>query len=364
MKSLLIACLLIFSANAFGASDSDTKRDSIVINFGDKTRIVVYTERKEDFKKLLNYDVNAMLRDMGAKMDTVTKQGETRIYFDEPNGRKYLKDTTLRTQKEDYVRIGIRGIHIKDGNEEVHISTKGIQVKDGNEIVNIGKTDEDDDKSINSSSSSDERKSSKNRWKLSNSDFKVSLGLNTYLRPDGQSLSNEYDLRPFGSRYFSLAFRKKLTISQGQSAAFRLLSGFEFSWYNFMFDGNNVATKGTTQVQFPESAQSLEKSKLTVAYLNIPFMPYVAFRRGAITHIGAGAYVGYRLDSYTKTKLAETGKKERNHSNFYLNDFRYGLMAEIGFKGAPDFFVQYDLNELYQSGKGPQLNPISFGIRF
>lgn len=357
MKNLFTALLCCLATGVF--ANPDAKRDSIVINFGDKTRIVVYTERKQDFQKLLNYDVNKMLREMGARIDTISKPGETRIYVDEPNGRKYLKDTTVQNKDNDYVRIGIRGIHIKDGNEEVHISTKGIHVKDGDDEVHIGKTD-DEDTNTNRSTTDNKKRS----WRLSNSDFKVSLGLNTYLRPGGQALTEEYDLRPFGSRYFAMAFRKKLTISQGQSAALRLLSGFEFSWYNFMFEGNNVAVKGPTQVQFPESSQALSKSKLTVAYLNVPLMPYVAFRKGAITHIGAGAYVGYRLDSYTKTKIADSGTKDHIHSNFYLNDFRYGVMAEIGFRGAPDFFVQYDLNELYSQGKGPQLRPISFGIRF
>lgn len=359
MKPLIISLLGILATTTFVQAIDRENRDSIIVNFGDKTKIVIYAEKKEDFQRLLRYDLNALLRDLGAKIDTVSKNGETRVSFDQ-DARKYQKDTTIRIvngKEENYVRIGVKGIHIKDGSDEVHINTKGVQVKDGDQEVNIGNVHRDDDSTYYANRT-------KNKgWRLKSSDFMVSLGLNSYVGAGGQSVSgSDYDLRPFGSRFVSLAFNKRLTLARGEKAAFRLKSGFEFSWYNFMFDGNNVATKGPSRVEFPESTRSLDKSKLTVSYLNIPLMPYVSFRNGAITHIGAGGYAGYRLGSHTKVKYAEGGK-DHVKGNYYLNDFRYGLMAEIGFRNAPDFFFQYDFNELFVKGKGPQLNAISFGIR-
>ena len=134
-------------------------------------------------------------------------------------------------------------------------------------------------------------------------------------------------------------------------------------WYNFMFEGSNVIQKGPDAVSFPESPVSLKKSKLTAAYLNVPLMPMVAFRRGAVSHIGVGAYASYRVDSYRKTRDLNKNRS-REHSNFYLNDFRYGLQAEIGFRNSLDFFVQCDLNNLYQAGRGPEVQVVSFGFRF
>jgi hypothetical protein len=361
MNKIVWTLLTVWSAalGAFATDYDSRKRDSVIVNFGDKTKIVIYAERKEDFQKLLKYDLNALLRDIGAKIDTVSKKGETRISIEE-DARRYQKDS-IRGKDDNYVRIGIKGIHIKDGADEVHISTSGIRVKDGKDVVNIGV-----DVEVDSTNNGRKSTSNKNSWRLKSSDFALSLGLNNYLGANGQSAGNqssEYDLRPFGSRYFSMAFNRRLTIAKGKNAALRLKSGVEFSWYNFMFEGNNVAVKGTQRVEFPESTKALSKSKLTVPYINIPMMPYVSFRQGAITHIGAGGYVGYRLGGYTKTKQADGGKKDHVRSNYYLNDFRYGLVAEIGFRKAPDFFFQYDLNRLFADNRGPQLNAVSFGIR-
>jgi hypothetical protein len=80
---------------------------------------------------------------------------------------------------------------------------------------------------------------------------------------------------------------------------------------------------------------------------------------------GAGPYVGYRIDSYTKQKFEQNGdtKKEHRHDSYYINNVRYGLRVQLGFKGA-DFFFNYDMNELFAENKGPKLNAFSFGVSF
>jgi len=45
-----------------------------------------------------------------------------------------------------------------------------------------------------------------------------------------------------------------------------------------------------------------------------------------------------------------------------LENLRYGLRGEIGIGKDLAFFSTYDLNEFFQPGKGPALNPITFGI--
>jgi len=49
-------------------------------------------------------------------------------------------------------------------------------------------------------------------------------------------------------------------------------------------------------------------------------------------------------------------------SNMYVENFRYGLRGEIGV-GDVTFFFNYDLNDLFQPGLGPELQAISFGLR-
>ena len=60
------------------------------------------------------------------------------LYTDEPTRR----DPTEEKSSGDYVNIGLGGIHIKDGSEEVHISLKhGIHVTDGDEEVHVSLRD-------------------------------------------------------------------------------------------------------------------------------------------------------------------------------------------------------------------------------
>jgi hypothetical protein len=53
--------------------------------------------------------------------------------------------------------------------------------------------------------------------------------------------------------------------------------------------------------------------------------------------------------------------KEKDNGNFYLSNVRYGLRGRVGWREM-DLFVNYDLNQVFTSGNGPELNAFSFGI--
>jgi hypothetical protein len=324
-------------------------------------------------------DLNTLLKDLWARLDTM--QGETKIYFDDLDGRKYLKDTTGAAKDKNYVRINLRGIRIKDGDTEVTITTRGVDVKDGSERVRIGKDgdryendtipgnreeydDEDDDDEEISTIRRVRRYSSPRKG------FNLTLGLNAYAenQPMGFDV-NAYDLRPFGSRYIALGYVKSATIARGKNAGFHIDFGLDVAWNNLMFEGNNTVVKTASKLDFPPVRNfegrelDLRKSKLVVPYVDFSLMPTVSFPKAIISYISAGGYVGYRLGGYTKTKLPD-GKKDRIRSDYYLNDLRYGAAFELGIRNFPDFFVHYDLNTLFQENRGPQVRMINFGIRF
>ena len=119
-------------------------------------------------------------------------------------------------------------------------------------------------------------------------------------------------------------------------------------------------------------------SKLSIAYINARFIPVFDFSRsgrrnrdrlwnqniGNGFRFGIGPYAAYRIDSWTKYRYREDGdkRKPKEKSNYYLNNFRYGARAQIGWKGI-DLFVNYDLNELFIETKDtPNLNAFSFGF--
>ncbi len=285
------------------------------------------------------------------------------INTDSKNGSNESVNTDNRSDrtgnKEKQVKVGLGGVVVKDGNDEVRVGWNGVYVNENGKETSITLRDSS-------------RMNRKDRSFNSRSGFNIYLGLNSFTNTSSISAadSKNYELSPFGSRYFGFGWTRSGTVSQGTNSAFKISYGLEFSWYNFMLENNVIFVKGNDKVEFTDFKNSkgdqiaLSRNKLTIANINIPIMPYVAFKKGStVTYIAAGGYVGYRLDSYTKIKETDSGHKEWNHSSFFLNNLRYGLAFELGLKNFPDLFVNYDLSNLYQDGRGPKVGGLSFGIR-
>ncbi|KAA6441804.1 PorT family protein [Dyadobacter flavalbus] len=356
-----ILILFFISVNAYAANRQmdrhSTEKDSIIVTFGDKTRLIIYGENRKELDKIMKYDLNALLSDLKIRLDST--QSDTTYLREEVNGNKYLKDKT--DNDKDYVRIGLRGIHIKDGDTEVTINAKGVEVHDDGNSVSTDSTYERKGKRFY-----------KKNWNSSpRKGFNIALGLNTYGTNETTTgyTKSDYDLRPFGSRFVSLGYIASTTVIRGKNARLHLDFGVDFSWYNLMFDGNNTITKDASRVYFPLITDdegneiNMKKSKLTVPYVNLSIMPTLSFSRSFVSYISAGVYGGYRLGSYTK--LRQEGSKDVDHvrQNFHIEDLRYGLGAEIGLRNFPDLFVTYDLNKLYEESKGPSVRMLSFGVR-
>ncbi len=276
----------------------------------------------------------------------------------------------IGTNKKEVIDIGLNGIHVKDGKEEVHVDWNGVRVKESNGEETRVYWGPD---------------SLKAKQKKENANFFSRDGMNLYLGLNGLSgevpqintmiypmnyLQTDTELRPFSSRYVSVEFSESLTLIKGKKSAFKLGLGISFDWYNFMFDHNRLVQKANQGAIFQPmfDAQGKEiafsKNKLTVSYINIPIMPHVVFSKNSgVQMIGIGGYVGYRIDSWTKSIEEKTENLNRVSSNFNLNQFRYGLRAEFAFKKLPNLFFNYDLSPLFEKNSSPNLAGFSFGIR-
>ncbi len=96
-------------------------------------------------------------------------------------------------------------------------------------------------------------------------------------------------------------------------------------------------------------------------------MPMLKFERANGKdgfHIGAGGFAGYRLGTHSKLKYEEDGnsRKDKNRSNFNLNDFQYGLTGVVGYNDL-SLFVKYNMNPLFKENRGADVNVVSFGFR-
>ena len=213
-------------------------------------------------------------------------------------------------------------------------------------------------------------------------DILLDMGFTNYLFngrfPD--ATDELFTLDPLGSSYIAL---NSTTNSHLFGPVFVDWGG-GLSWYNFKFqDPKMRVTKAPDQVLFYSDSSGYnqyKRSKLKAMFLNAFVVPVIYagnisrgrgfknFHRGARQshsfRIGVGGYAGYRLTSKAKLVYVD-GKKQKmkERGNFYLNSFRYGIRGQVGWNSI-DLFFNYDLNTLFQPGKGPELNTFSFGIIF
>jgi len=345
--------LLCFFENTYAQSTATP--DTITIKFGNQSKIIMHVSDSEDLEELLNYDFNGMLQDLKIKMES--SEGSTDyIKIEDTEGARYLKDT-VQLQAE-------------------------TPETDERELTEEEEKDEKQDRSLVIEAPGIK---SKDRSKSKHS-FNVEVVLNNYLK-DGDlsgTSSETYAVKPFGSWYIALTSKRKFKIS----GPLYVELGGGVSWYNFkMEDPQVMILKGSDNILFEEAPNSIDgqKSKLTASFVNISFVPLLDFSQGKrkkslsfsegpvkITkynkqgfRIGVGPYAGYRLASHTKFKFSSTEEegtqKDKERGSFYLNNFRYGVRFQIGYKGL-DLFANYDLNPLFESNHGPKLNAFSFGI--
>jgi hypothetical protein len=366
-KILLLAYLvaLLSSINALNAASADT----VIIELTNKSKIVIYTSDREELKGIEKYDLNQMIKDLNGALGS--KKIE-KIELTDESGKKYLKDTTIV--------IGDKGAktRIKIGNMELLV--------DADEWDNI-------DDVIEESLENDEKfkrftfeEQSEDRTK---NNFNMDIGINNWMEggsfPDANNAA--YRLNPKGSWYLAL----NSTYNTWVTGPLFIDWGFGVSWYNFnLQDTDYKFSQGANELELIKAPIEFNtvKSRLTVPYVNAMFVPMFDFakgkrkvdnrEKGSLTfrtykkqglRFGAGPYVGYRVGGNTKFKYKENGdmQKEKFSDSYYLQNVRYGIRAQFGFKGL-DLFATYDLNEVFSSGKGPAgssgLNAMSFGITF
>ena len=193
----------------------------------------------------------------------------------------------------------------------------------------------------------------------------VDVGLNALVNKAGATAP---ELRPEGSRYVNLglSYRQRLG---GRRSPLYLLGGPELAFNNYMLEGNYKwqNTNGITSVVQEPTARQYQKTKLATSTITLPLMLQLRLRdehHRTTFRLGAGGFVGYRLASWTKLKYFEEGStyKDKDYGSYNLNDWQYGLQAQIGY-GDVNFFVKYNLNELFRAGHGPQAQTLSFGLR-
>lgn len=301
--------------------------DSIVINFGEGGRMVVYLKNSDDLDELKAIDLNEIVLKMSTYIDSA---------------RTTESGTIIVKNEMGEFKITVEEVEEDDDEGDFHISIgggDGIVIRKNGERVKVNK----------------------NSRTESYVDFYV--GLNGYLEDGSMPDGTNYDLRPLGSRYFELNFRTETRIG-GVKSPLYIDYALGFSWYNFMFDGNNQVEKVNNQIVFTENTNfNLDKSKLTASYFTVPVMLKL---KGKRFRLAAGGYAAYRLGSHSKIKYLNDENdtvKDKDFGNFNMTNFRYGAQVELGLWDVT-LFGKYDFNELFTNNSGaPKLNAFAFGIK-
>lgn len=342
-KYILTLCLLAIVQLAFAKInpqiDNASLKDSVIVEFGKSGRVLVIVNNKEDFEKLKSMDINEIIQSLDLEENSET--GELTIV--EIRGKDGSSKELVKIREDwDETEVQIGGMRVL-------VDDSGLSTK-----VKI------------------ETNSKKKKDPPFRTFFNVDLGVNNFLNPDGQfpTSDNPYAVKGWGSWNLGLNWMASQRISKGFNWNFGL--GFQF--YNFKFENRDYqALRGDDQIDFLQRTDvDGFKSKLSASYLTAMTLLELDFgkmndkgRRGL--RLAAGPYVGYRLGGQSKFVYEELGgsgrKKDKENTGLYLSNLRYGVRGELGI-GRLTFFSTYDLNNLFQEGKGPELNPITFGIIF
>jgi hypothetical protein len=335
--------------------------DTVIIEVNENTKIIIYTASKDDLKKLSDYDINQIIKDLNAQIADSTRVLEIN-----------------QTEQKAYVN----GKEVPYGkNENVNIRLKGLDIEIDPDEIDTEEWDDDDWENWEREDWTEKSTYSK-RPKRTTNHFNIDLGINNWLE-DGQfpdANDAPYTVKGWGSWYVALNAVNKTWIAGPLIADW----GIGVSWFNWKLeDRSTVIAKGEQRVEFNPSAVPGRKSKLTASYVNAHFVPMIDFSLGRrrITdfktkgvkirkytkqgfRLGVGGFAGYRLGSHSKF-VSTQGEKTHDRTNFFLNNFRYGIRAQIGWKDV-ELFGTYDLNTVFYDNRqplgSPGLNAIAFGI--
>ncbi len=328
MNKILIPLLIITATTAAKAQQNS---DTVIVELAKTSKVIFTIQDKNDLEILKHYDF-----------------------------QKLFTDVLLQLEQ-------------KNSN----VSIDSITAKKENQISGNDKAKQNDSTNAHDNDGDHWRwHREHNMWGRTWQSFNCDLGLNNYI-DNSKSLDHRanYVVRPWGSWYVAINSIQRSRVDKN----FFLEWGLGLSWYNFKFQNKSTLINKTIDgVLFENDLRDVEfvKSKLSVTYLSVSLIPIIDFRDDEVKHrksdggsnsfrIGLGPYAGYRLGSHSKLEYREDGhrEKDKNHDNFYLNNFRYGARLQIGFRST-DLFFNYDLNNLFIAGNGPELNAFSFGVVF
>src|SRR5690554_5134276 len=337
-KNLFTLCFFAIAHLALGMQQENiTSKDSVIVEFGSSGKIIMVVDNKEDFERLKAMDVNQIIQELDLELD---ESGE----------------------------LTVVEIRHKDGNKEIiRFHEDGAETK-----VTMGRwrviVDESGRKTQVKVETTPKKEKEDPDFRTY---FNLDLGVNNYFEnnavPGERSV---HGVKGWGSWNVGINWMASQKLRKGRYWDF----GLGVQWYNFKLENRNYQiVSGDDGIMFVDRMDvDGFKSKMSASYLTA--LTLLRWDFGKMNDSGrdglrvaVGPYAGYRLGGRSKFVYRELGgsgrKKDKEPIGGDLNNFRYGLRGEIGFRSVT-FFTTYDFNSFIQKDRGPSLHPIAFGLVF
>ena len=220
------------------------------------------------------------------------------------------------------------------------------------------------------------------------------LGVNGYLTKDFNmkfSPEDEYmDLRMEKSIQVNAnIYEQNIALSKNQE--WGMLTGIGISWNNYRFRRSTTLNPDSSfLIGYIDEGISVRKSKLAIAYLQIPLIfewQNHTVRKINSFHVAAGIILGVRMwswqkkyyDEYNKeytltqydpatgqyedawTRTSPNYNKTKNYDDYHLQPFKADATLRIGW-GYVNLFATYNLIPMFRVDKGPELHQFAAGI--
>ncbi|RYZ22498.1 MAG: hypothetical protein EOO10_21660, partial [Chitinophagaceae bacterium] len=323
--------------------------DTIVITMPDKSKMMIYVKDKKDLAKFQKFNVDSLISSLSMYMNSGIESGADttlRISSSENgdgnqvdirvsgNGdpaqmraiaslkrQVSLLDRSIATLDKQRSNSALSASDRKELSEEIQNLMKEKETvtaelatlqsasrkNNGTVSVRVDSNDKNGNKVITIGDNASRQDTVQKKFKPWYHEFELDLGFNTlvdrqlYEMPNGEMY--EYSIKPFGSRYASLNWVTGSVIG-GKGSPFRIQSGIQFNFNNFMWDNNiRIESEDNHAVFVKEDELHLSKSKLAVTYVTVPVMAGLQFKnpKGKDSfRFMAGGYAGYRLGTHSK----------------------------------------------------------------
>lgn len=285
----------------------------------------------------------------------------------------------INTQAQEATKIDVMGKNMVTVNEdstrtEVILINKRIEIQDnynsdtttirvGNKNIEIVEGDKTTTVDITRDNEwRNDRK--ENREKNFNGHWAgFEMGVNSFYNEDYSLYGND--------QFMELKYPKSMEVNINfleynislKKERLGIVTGMGWSMKNYKFD-NRITIENINGMIEPVllDPDNLEKSKLTVSYLNVPLLLefQVPVNNGSNQlFISGGVIGGININSHTKVKY--NNSKTKDHGSFNINPFQYAVTTRIGLKDVA-LYGTYSLSPLFKDKKGPELFPFSIGI--